>query len=164
MTVCEVAIMPLQDIGLYIVAGVGATTVVTLLGWSWQEIVRAHRSKEWPTCAGEIVHSRVAERCDEGCRMYSADVRYRYAIGGRELVCDRIGFGGSKEASWPGPAERIVQRYPAGQRVMVHVSPDDPRLAVLEAGTRSDTYYLFVIAVAVTAATLGFLVVRWLGR
>jgi hypothetical protein len=94
----------------------------------------------WQTVEGEVLESTVRKRVDRGydsadITRYIPEVRYAYKLGGivREGATIRIGlgdFGYMREQQ----AREHAGRYPAGARVAVHCDPQNPDLAVLEAG------------------------------
>jgi hypothetical protein len=101
----------------------------------------ARASTRWPTTAGEITTSAVAEeqvehQDDDGGRRffkrYRADIRYAYRVDARDYVGTTWKRGLMSLSASPGPATATIGRYPKGQRVTVHYDPADPQTAVLE--------------------------------
>ena len=110
--------------------GVGGYALIT----GFRELLRGLNSEEWPRIKAEVLESRLSAEPGESSRLYAPLVRYRYRVGPADYESDRVAFGGPFQASWRGPAQKVVDRYHAGQRVMIAVSPTDPRVAVLEPG------------------------------
>jgi hypothetical protein len=73
---------------------------------------------------------------------FQSRVMYKYSVFGKEYECDRL-----QEGLFRIPvrfiAERRLEGYRVGQRVMVYVSPRDPAKAVLIRGAPIDAYLLF---------------------
>jgi len=107
---------------------------------------QAKTSEEWPQTPGAILVSELEEsRSDEGTRMYSAHVVYRYDLDGGSFESDRVWFGGDYSTSDRSEMSEVVRRYPVGADVMVYYSPDDPSQSVLMPGAYLSSYILFVI-------------------
>jgi hypothetical protein len=118
--------------GLTTAGGIGLAVVA-------RDIVRGAQSRNWAESAGEIIHSDIDTSVMWGrgipTRLVAPRVRCRYQVGGRQLVSDRVFFGGPLMLPvLRQPAARIVERYPKGRAVKVRVSPTDPHLCVLEPG------------------------------
>jgi hypothetical protein len=113
------------------------------------------RSRTWPVTSGVITDSRWRTRTSGGHEeKTSADIRYRYTVGGQIYRGDVISYGDMLFAS---DSDRL-QRYPQGATVEVHYDPRDPGLAVLESGA-GPAPGLFILA---GLAALGYGV--WLAR
>jgi uncharacterized protein DUF3592 len=110
----------------------GVTLIVSV-----RDMVRATKSEAWPSVFGHVLKSEVQPPAGRS-RDYGAMVEFRYTVGEREYTGDRIQFlwiDGSR-----AKAESTIARYPAGSKVEVRVSPQDPALAVLEPGVRKYAY------------------------
>jgi len=109
-----------------------------LLGYSgaadWYAGVQ---SENWPTAPGTVLVSEVLRIPGHGrvAHGYRGHVEYRYRIGTRAYVGDRVSFGrewvlgdGSEDA------HRVVTRFQGAQDVQVYYDPSDPDRAVLDPG------------------------------
>ena len=109
-----------------------------LLGYSgaadWYAGVQ---SESWPTAPGTVLVSEVVRIPGHGRvgHSYRGHVEYRYRIGTRTYLGDRVSFGregvlgdGSEDS------RRVVTRFPGAQDVQVHYDPSDPDRAVLDPG------------------------------
>ena len=103
----------------------------------------AKASRDWPSVPGVITRSAVATKRSDGKTMYSSDVVYRYQVEGRELTCNSVFFGGNTSSSNSSAAYNVTGRYPEGAEVDVYYEPEDPANAVLEPGTRWQSYIVF---------------------
>jgi len=65
---------------------------------------------------------------------YKAHVLYRYEVGGRSYVADRISFGRLAAGSGQDDAAILLQQYPRGAAVRVHYDPARPDQSALETG------------------------------
>ena len=119
---------------------VAAVAVIGLAGFSsivmLRELLRAVRSRHWPSVPGTIIRSHVITTRDSDGESHGARVTYRYQVGDAVHESARIRFGGPFDSSFRVWAERISKDYPIGGEVPVRVSPDDPRVSVLEPGVR----------------------------
>lgn len=100
----------------------------------------AEAMSAWQTVEGEVLESTVRKRVDRGydsadITRYIPDVRYAYKLGGivREGATIRVGLGDFGYMS-EQQAREHARRYPAGARVAVNCDPQNPDVAVLEAG------------------------------
>jgi len=105
----------------------------------------AKASRDWPSVPGVITRSAVATKRSDGKTMYSFDVVYRYQVEGRELTCNSVFFGGNTSSSNSSAAYKVTGRYPEGAEVDVYYEPENPANAVLEPGTRWQSYIVFGI-------------------
>ncbi len=127
----------------------------------------ADDSRAWPTAPGVITASSVAKSRAQGGRgsghdVFTADVAYSYAAGGRALVGRRVRFEGVR-ATHHDDAAAIVARYPVGAAVTVHYDPTDPEHATLETGAPAWSTWrkcLGVIGVGAAIVALAFLLAR----
>lgn len=124
----------------------------------------------WPTAPGRITGSVVAAsewtmRSRSGTRhrtVYTPQIQYEYAAGGRTYSGDRVSFGQSGSSGSQGFAQQVVDRYPLGREVSVHYNPSAPDESVLEAGLPGVVFLpivvglvLLLIGGAVAAANVG---------
>ena len=108
--------------GLFLAAGLyGGYSVAT-------QLPLALESEQWPTTQGRIVESRLRKRQSKKTRH---SLLYSYEVDGRYFDGKRITFMGQLFRDSP---ENTVQRYPRGNSVAVHYSPDSPEISVLETG------------------------------
>jgi uncharacterized protein DUF3592 len=135
-------------------------TLLTLFGGvtlivSVRDLVRAAKSEAWPSVVGHVLKSEVLPPAGHYARDYGAMVEFRYTVGEREYTGDRIQFlwiDGSR-----AKAESTIARYPAGSKVEVRVSPQDPALAVLEPGMRRYAYASVLIPAVSLAIGIVFI-------
>jgi hypothetical protein len=113
---------------------------VALAIWGWSILERARASAAWPTMTGTVVSSDVrSERTPGKGVTYWPEVHYEYVVDGTTYSSNRIRFGeyGTDRAQ---PARAIANRYRTGDAVVVHIDPEDPARAVLEAGAGWSSY------------------------
>lgn len=113
---------------LLTLAGVSVTAIAL------HQLLLAVRSKRWPAVQGTVLGSRVDEVTGDEATLLHPIVRYRYTVNGQNYTGTRIRIGGPIPVSWPGPAVRLVSRYPAGHICQVYLNPADPSSACLEPG------------------------------
>ncbi len=125
--------------GSLIVFGFIVVVVAALCSVQANRALReARASVTWPTANGSIVESELAfELVTSGqstYRLYKAHVVYEYSIGGCTYRFDRVAFH-DDDVSTPQSVQRIVNRYPQGDRVTVYCDSRNPQVAVLDRGT-----------------------------
>ena len=138
------------------VVALGAGVVVVASYTAW----RCARASGWPTVTGEILRSGVEDQViddfDRGAgtrTRYKPQLRYRYAVKGKNYIGDRVSFG----YEWHGfqwTAQLVANRYPAGKRVRVRVSPSDASESSLESGITLATIGGFAGGIAMIAVGL----------
>lgn len=94
----------------------------------------AQARTSWLRTPGRVVDSRLGQSWGSGsdhARYYEAQVRYTYAVLGREYVGDRVTLYEIK-TSWAGPQRKLLRQYPAGHPVTVWYDPHHPDRCALE--------------------------------
>lgn len=133
-----------------------AGLIVLTLGC--RSLWRADSSKGWPTAEGVIVSSVVGTDYSSDGTTYRPEVRFTYAVDGKEYRGNRVQFGGDVWTSWRSSADDVVGRYPEGRRVEVAYAAKDPSESVLEPGIAAKTWLLPGIGFVFMAAGFGMLV------
>ncbi len=146
---------------------IATNLILILLGtgfsiWGWGLIADARLSMHWPTSSGTVILSEVSSydsRSDgKTTRMYTANVRYRYAVNGVQYHSGRVSLGDSSTSS-AADKRAIAERYPVGSQVTVYYDPDQPQDALLEVGPVLITYIPLVFGLLATIA--GILAFFW---
>jgi hypothetical protein len=106
---------------------------------------------------GAVTSSRLAGESDAP----HLDVRYRYAVDGREFVGDRYCYGmfGTNDGTW----QRVQKGLPAGTAVPVYYNPADPGEATLTRGPQGMHLFLGNFLVPFNMVIIGVVASR-LGR
>jgi hypothetical protein len=110
---------------------------VALLLWSADRTRAARASVTWPSAEGVVVRSEVVRSGGGSSRSsvsYEADVRYRYAVGGRRYESGRFAIGVAHSFADPAAARAEVAAYPPGRRVRVYYDPREPAESCLVPG------------------------------
>lgn len=112
----------------------------------------ARESRTWPAVDGVIVRSEIAEEFDRSSRTrgvvtYRPLVHYRYRVAGVEYAADRVAFG-EYATNDRSAAEAVLERYPIGRRLPVHVRPTDAGTAVLEVGDHGLPWFYLALGAA----------------
>jgi len=119
-----------------------------------RDLVHAVRSEGFQTTTGTVVSSEVTEHSGDEGPSYSADIRYRYNVFGRELTGDTYSFGAFPPSGsrW---AHEIVAAHPEGQPVMVHFDADDPALSVLKPGLQGSGLFMLLFLTPFNVVMIG---------
>jgi hypothetical protein len=112
---------------------------VLLAALATRLLVRAKRSRSWPTVEATIVESRIKRR---GAN-YEPQIVYAYAVDGKSYKSHRIAVGFSF-ARDKRSAERIAASYAKESRVVAAVDPKNHAYSVLARGIQ--TSHLVVAA------------------
>jgi hypothetical protein len=110
---------------------------VVLMSFGGVEFKRALDSKSWPSTAGTITNSYLQKNREKKknrwVTTYFPRVEYRYTVADKTFSAGRIAFGGTSGSNQI-KAHNVIAKYPPGKAVQVYYNPDDPTVAVLEAG------------------------------
>ncbi|MBP8001992.1 MAG: DUF3592 domain-containing protein [Chloroflexi bacterium] len=120
-------------------------TAAFLAYQAWSAQKQAWAARNWPQTEGTIISAqvkssrvRVRRGSSGGYRMttrYEPQVIYRYLANGNSHESKRLYVGDTVGYSGPGPAERILTRYPVGMPVTVYYNPNNPAEATLSPQT-----------------------------
>lgn len=133
----------------------------------FRELGLALDSDTWPAVTGDVEESGVVSSMGTATGLssmitFAPSVRYHYRVGDRQYVSDRIAFGGVVSTSLRSVAQRTADRFANHKTIKVYVSPNDPRVSVLEPGV----HWAIWVALAIAAVILGLGVqsaLAWLG-
>lgn len=109
---------------------------VAMLAYAWRLSVRARASTAWLPVEARILDSEVVSERG-GTPYFFPRVTYRYEVQGLAYHSSNVVLVKVEYAQ--AEAHAIVERYPAGARVLAYVDPADPRTAVLEPGVGRNT-------------------------
>lgn len=149
---------------------VGLAGIVLIAGTLSSGLLSAIRAVSWKETNGRITRSAMRaeiERFANGTELtrYRVDFRYEYHVDERRFESSRIAFSEgplADELVEHADAERVVGRYPAGQRVTVYFDPNEPASAVLDRGI--GIIVGFLIGIGITAIVTLVLVSYWRRR
>jgi hypothetical protein len=123
--------------------------------------IKRKAAASWPTTQGRIVISKVVEKQEREDRedsdgrteetvdtFYRPEIRFTYRVGGSEYSSGTWKPGAVVSHGTPGPAEKVVARYAAGQTVPVYYDPRHPDVAVLEPANREGAGVVLVVGIA----------------
>jgi hypothetical protein len=122
----------------------------------------AFAAQSWPEVPATVVFSRVASHSGDDSTTYSVDVLYRYQYGGKTYLSNRYHVISSSSSGYDGKA-RVVKEMPPGRRIMVHVNPRDPVVAVIQAGFTGDLLFVLIPVVFVLVGAGGIVGTLWFG-
>jgi len=108
-------------------------------------------SEEWPTANGLVLISQVITGLSDGRRRYEHKFRYEYSVEkvsytNHVYSCDTVN---DTKAS----AEKMVDRYPEGSKLIVHYNPKNPKRSMIIPG--SGKTHLFLIGVGFVLLLVG---------
>jgi len=84
-------------------------------------------------------------------------IEYSYDFDGVAYRGNRVAKGPLFLTNWPGPAERLVSRYPVGATISVFVDPKDPHRAYLQPrGYKGAVFVAILLGAIVIALIVSF--------
>lgn len=111
-------------------------------------------ARSWPTTQGLITHSGITkEQQENDSILYTADVRYRYTVGGTQYNGSKLRFD-SWTTSDMERATKEAARYPAQSNIAVHYDPANPATSVLEPDMGSATSVMLTAGIGLVATAL----------
>ena len=130
------------------------------------QLWRGFGTGNWRGVQGEITETFVLETEEEHVdedrdydgrwqSFYAPRVMYKYSVRGKEYEGDTLQRG-IPRLPWRAFAQKRVESYRNGQRVMVYHSPSDPAQAVLRRGPPIDAWLMLAggVGLLVVAAVL----------
>lgn len=126
-------------------------TGLASMGWGWQMIVKARRTRAWPTVPGHIVESTPESEDND----LLPHIVFRYTVEGRDHTA---------ALEYPRdltPDEefraKYLAKYPAGATAAVYYDPTNPARATLEPGFISGDWMVFAIGLGMAVFGVIFL-------
>lgn len=148
---------------LWIVAGICTVIGGLACAGTLRQLISRQRSKSWSVAPGRITMSGITTEVqtetdgDNGPRqttMYGVNLAYTYAVGGNDLTGTRVDWVDGIKTSYPGPARKLVEKYPVGQLVNVYYDPADPATAMLEPWRMRGILFLGLFALVFSSASM----------
>lgn len=129
--------------------------------WCMRNTFQAVLATRWPTVQGTIESSRVEEQAvhisgGHGTA-YIPKVSYTYQVAGLHYSGHRIYFTDGN--ALPFQAQKIMEEFPAGAIVTVHIDPSDPASSLLQLGLYTTDFS--GLGLASSAIILGSLFTYW---
>ena len=132
-------------------------------------------SEKWPTTNGSIDLSQLVsgtrrQRLGPVKHYYYPQIRYRYRVGEREYLSERINADsvfilGARDITDfkadPSDAQGILRRYPGGATVRVFYDPHNPGDALLEPGPTSNAQWKALFGSLLFASGSVLLLWKW---
>jgi len=152
---------------------VGGASVFLLLGVfllsiGLRNVWRALASEGWPKAPAVVASSEESTSTAYNTRsrststMYTADIRFRYRVDGREYVSAVRHFGQTEGSGDYSEAELLRFRYSPGNAATVSYNPANPSIAAAEPGFDLDAIWLPGAGLAFLVPAIMFIVV-WFG-
>jgi hypothetical protein len=141
-------------VGFFLVFLLAGSAVMWFL--TGRPLVRIADAKSWVATPCTVLASEVVSHPGDDGTTYSALVRYRYQVGGREYQSDRYDFSTGSTSSSAGYQE-VVDRFPPESGCTCFVDPRDPTRAVLDRGFRK-AYWIGLFGLPFFAVGAGGLI------
>jgi hypothetical protein len=154
---------------LHVICAIFGAVGVGLLVAGLRDVLRAARTRRWPTAPGTIVsaeelqHSReMPPEAGGGTRIhYDARIHYEYSVG-RVHIGSTVVRLGPTESSNEARAQSTLARYLPGQQVPVSYNPKDPTDSVLEPGLHPLDFSRALVGLILLVLAFSMeLVARW---
>ncbi|HVU27426.1 MAG TPA: DUF3592 domain-containing protein [Verrucomicrobiae bacterium] len=163
---------PLSNRGSLILAAILISLFfgIVPVGTGVWAMIKNVQAEHWPITDGKIQTAQIVAHYGRHASVrYSPNVTYSYQVGDINLVGNKIAYVtyGGMSFSMRENAQIVLDRYPVGQKVSVHYSPDNPSDTVLETGIHSsvwDTLKIGSIFLGIGLVLLFLLFISWYNR
>ena len=132
-----------------------------LLGYSVICLKRSTDAAAWPTVPGRLTNCELNCDHDTDGDTFQVQVRYEYAVAGKDLSNDVLAIGYSA-SSGKSVHQEIFDRLDAADTVQVRYDPADPGNSVLSYGVHRSIQFLLAFAITWLLFVIGFTVLWWL--
>jgi len=114
---------------------------------------------KWETADALVLESRVRKYDDSEGMLYESYINYRYKVGIKEYISDRIyPFKTKTKSSFESLVSDVVGRYHQGQYIKIFYNPKHPEISFLE---RKGLKYIIIFQIFISLIfILMFLAVR----
>ncbi|MBN1808753.1 MAG: DUF3592 domain-containing protein [Planctomycetes bacterium] len=132
-------------------------------------VAKAKASAGWPSAKGRIERSSLDSRRTRSTdsrghgretTSYYADIMYSYTVDGRKYSGGKVRYGASSTSR--AAADKLVEKYRAGEDVDVYYDPAKPEESVLEPGAVWQSYLM--LGIGILLAIGGLLLFVWAMR
>lgn len=139
---------------LYLFFAVFLAVGLGILGFGVRSLAKSQQVEGWPKTWGTLLERELIESSDSDGTTYRVEVRYRYAVAGREYESDRIAFGYTGSSAHD-THRAIHEKLQRGDAVQVRYDPEDPAQAALVYGLHQSTIFMLIFGGVWTMFTLG---------
>ncbi len=139
---------------LYLFFAVFLAIGLGILGFGVRSLMKSQQVEAWPKTWGTLLERALVESSDSDGTTYRVEVRYRYAVAGREYESDRIAFGYTGSSAHD-THRAIHEKLERGDAVQVRYNPADPAEAALVYGLHQSTIFMLIFGGVWTMFTLG---------
>ena len=129
-------------------------TGVAILFWACSLLIESRDAVHWPQIKGQVISSlltidhlpKLIDPSDDPTRWYGTDVQYKYSVGDRTYLSNRVSFqdGGVRS---PQSALKVMNKYRHQHKVVVYYNPANPQQAVLEPANIGDILIPLMVGV-----------------
>lgn len=111
----------------------------------WKSYQRAAAMHSWPQVEAMVLSSGIEERQhDEFSPLeYRLEILYGYEWKGKGMTSGRLTARGNPFSNKRGAAEKQLEKYPAGKKIVAFVSPVDPAYTVLKPDSKAPGYSIW---------------------
>ena len=119
-----------------IIATIALGVGILLTSISLYFLKMARNSAYWDNTTGEITRSDITTTTSKNGTQYKANINFKYQVYGTEHTSKRVYYGSNVSTSSKSRAQKLIDKYPLGQKVNVYYDPMKNSRAVIEPGAR----------------------------
>lgn len=106
----------------------------------------AKNSVYWENTNGEITRSDITTSTGKNGTQYKANIHYKYEVYGIEYISKRVFYGSNISTSSKKRAQKLIDKYPVGQKVNLFFDPMKNSRAVIEPGARWEIKFFVIFS------------------
>jgi len=147
------------------ILGLNPLTILWLLLWTGfvlsfdgliaHDFVSKWKALQYPSAPAHIVRSKVIPARDSDSSA-SADVRYKFFVGGKEIDGKSVRFGSTSSSRMAETADKVVAQYPVGKETIAYYNPSDLQESALKIGLQPIDFFTPVFLMPFNAVALCF--------
>lgn len=125
---------------IFIVIGILFTSI------SLYFLKMARNSIYWDNTSGEVTRSDITTTTSKNGKQYKANIQFIYRVHGTEYMSKRAFYGSNISTSSKKRAQKLIDKYPVGQKVNVYYDPMKNSRSVIEAGARWEIKFFVIFS------------------
>jgi hypothetical protein len=129
-----------------IIATIALGLGIILTSISLYYLKMARNSLHWENTNGEITSSEIKITKSKNGKTYQPDIHFNYQVYGTEYTSKRVYFGSNLGTSSKNRAQKLIDKYPVGQKVKVYYDPMKNTRAVIEPGARWEIKFFVIFS------------------
>lgn len=129
-----------------IIAAIALGVGIILTSISLYYLKMARNSLNWENTNGEITRSEIKITQGKNGKNYQPVIHFKYQVYGTEYISKRVYYGSNVGTNSQTRAQKLIDKYPVGQKVEVFYDPMKNSRAVIEPGARWEIKFFVIFS------------------